>query len=234
MAFLHSGFSRLAQSYKFAKARQLATRSARIRAYRRRHPVVRLNIGCGPIIREDWLNIDIDPRLDGAIYMDATERLPLRDASVDVAYSEHMIEHVPLSSAMAMLGELHRVLKPGGKLRIATPDMDNILQLKRATPSRLQLDYIQWSNKEFGGGLERTSPQNACYTINRMFHAWGHQFIYDRATLEAVIAGAGFRDVRFCEIGQSEVPELRNLEKHGTVVGEAFNQIETMIAEASR
>ena len=234
MALLQSGISRFAQSYKVAKARQLATRPARIRAYCRRHPVVRLNIGCGPIIRDGWLNVDIDPRLDGAIYMDATEPLPLRDSSVDVAYSEHMIEHVPLSAAVAMLRELHRVMKPGGKLRIATPDMDNILQLKRAAPSNLQLHYIQWSNKEFGDGLERTSPQNACYAMNRMFHAWEHRFIYDRATLASVIAEAGFRDVRFCEIGQSEVPELRNLEKHGTVVGEAFNQIETMIAEASR
>jgi hypothetical protein len=44
----------------------------------------------------------------------------------------------------------------------------------------------------------------------------------------------GFRDVTFCEIGQSDVPEFRNIETHGTVVGEEFNLIETMIAEARK
>ncbi len=150
MVQLRSGLARLAGSYKFAKMRQLATRTARIRDYYARHPVVKLNIGCGPIVRSGWLNIDIDPRLDGAIYMDATQPLPLRDSSVDIAYSEHMIEHVPLELALAMLRELHRVLRPSGRLRIATPDMDNILHLKHDRPDSRELDYIRWSNEEFG------------------------------------------------------------------------------------
>jgi hypothetical protein len=40
--------------------------------------------------------------------------------------------------------------------------------------------------------------------------------------------------VRFWEIGQSGIPEFRNLETHGAYSGEEFNRFETMIAEASR
>jgi SAM-dependent methyltransferase len=224
--------TRLAQSYKLAKARQLATRPLRISAYYARHPMIKLNIGCGQTVREGWLNIDIDPRLSGAVYMDATRPLPLRDGSVDLIYSEHMIEHVPLGPALAMLRELHRVLRPEGMVRIATPDMDNIVRLKSDPLNDHQLAYVQWSNQEFGAGMERASPENPCYAINRMFHAWGHQFIYDRTTLASVLAEAGFHDVKFCEIGESARSELCNLEMHGSVVGDDFNRIETMVAEA--
>lgn len=234
MAFLQSQISRVRHSYKLAKVRKLATRASSVRDYYARHEVVKLNIGCGPAIKSGWLNIDIDPRLEGAVYMDATQPLALRDASVDFAYCEHMIEHVELDDAIAMLGELHRVLRPGGMLRIATPEMDKIVGLKNGKLDARQEDYVRLSNMQFGSEFERSSPQNSCYAINRTFHEWGHQFIYDRSTLESVLSHAGFRDVRFCEIGQSAVPEFRNLETHGDYSGEAFNRFETMIAEVSR
>lgn len=234
MAFLQSQISRVRHSYKLAKVRKLATRASTIRDYYARHTVIKLNIGCGPAIKQGWLNIDIDPRLEGAIYMDATQPLPLHDASVDFAYAEHMIEHVGLGDALAMLHELHRVLRPDGMLRLATPEMDKIVGLKNGKLDIQQENYVQLSNMQFGSEFERSSPQNPCYAINRTFHEWGHQFIYDRATLASVLSHAGFRDVRFCEIGQSAVAEFQNLETHGDYSGEAFNRFETMIAEASR
>jgi predicted SAM-dependent methyltransferase len=234
MAFIQSQISRIRHSYKLAKARQLATRAARIRDYYARHSVIMLNVGCGTAIKQGWLNIDIDPRIEGAVCMDATRPLGLRDASVDFAYSEHMIEHVGLGDAIAMLRELHRVLRPGGMLRIATPEMDKIVGLKNGKLDARQENYVRFSNMHFGSEFERAWPQNSCYAINRTFHEWGHQFIYDRATLASVLSHAGFRDVRFCEIGQSSVPEFRNLETHGDYSGEEFNEFETMIAEASR
>ena len=234
MAFFQSQISRVRRSYKLAKVRKLVTRAATIREYNARHEVVRLNIGCGPAIKSGWLNIDIDPRLEGAIYMDATQPLALRDASVDFAYCEHMIEHVKLDDGIAMLRELHRVLRPDGMLRIATPEMDKIVGLKNGKLDAQQVGYVRLSNMQFGSEFERSSPQNSCYAINRTFHEWGHQFIYDRSTLESVLSHVGFRDVRFCEIGESDIPEFRNLETHGAYSGEDFNRFETMVAEASR
>lgn len=219
------------QSYKLAKIRQLATRRSSIDAYYASHPVAKLNIGCGPTAKPGWLNIDIDPRYDGAVLMDATKPLPLPDSSVDFVYSEHMIEHVPLPAAVGMLKEIHRVLRPDGRIRIATPDMDNIIHLKAGNLSPAELSYIRWSNTTFGNEFERASPDNPCLAINRMFREWGHQFVYDRATFGAVLSHAGFCDVVFCQIGESEVPEFKNVETHGTIVGPEFNKVETMIAE---
>jgi predicted SAM-dependent methyltransferase len=226
--------SRLTGSYRVAKLRQLATRGSQIKKYYAQQSVIKVNIGCGPRPKEGWLNVDIDPRIKGAIYTDATRPLPLRNASVDFAYSEHMIEHIPLESAIAMLREIHRVLRLGGMVRIATPDLDKFLHLKNGTPDSQADSYVRWSNGRFGSEFERARLQNPCYTINREFHEWGHRFLYDRVTLAEVLSHSGFCDVTFCDVNKSAIPEFRNIEVHGTLVGENFAEFETMIAEARK
>jgi SAM-dependent methyltransferase len=50
------------------------------------------------------------------------EALPFPDASFDFVTSIDVIEHMPPASAQAMIGELHRVLRPGGLAFVATPN----------------------------------------------------------------------------------------------------------------
>lgn len=46
-------------------------------------------------------------------------RLPFRDAAFDVAFASHIIEH--LDEPRGLLCELNRILRPGGRLRLACP-----------------------------------------------------------------------------------------------------------------
>ena len=48
--------------------------------------------------------------------------LPLEDGAAQMIYCSHMIEHLPVSEAQWFLKECHRLLRPGGVLRIVTPD----------------------------------------------------------------------------------------------------------------
>jgi len=50
--------------------------------------------------------------------------LPFRDASFDAVYHSHVIEHLTPRDASAFLRECVRVLKPGGAIRVATPDLE--------------------------------------------------------------------------------------------------------------
>ena len=47
------------------------------------------------------------------LYVDVTRPLPFRDATIDVVYSEEVIEHISPQHASAMLHECLRILKPG-------------------------------------------------------------------------------------------------------------------------
>ena len=56
-------------------------------------------------------------------YGDATKGLPPQDETVDVLYSSHMLEHLDRNEASMFLKEAFRVLRPGGVIRIAVPDL---------------------------------------------------------------------------------------------------------------
>jgi len=81
----------------------------------------RLQIGAGSNVLAGWLNTDYFPDRADFIHLDATGRFPFDDSSLDLIFSEHVIEHVPLDGGVNMIAESFRVLKPGGRLRISTP-----------------------------------------------------------------------------------------------------------------
>lgn len=56
-------------------------------------------------------------------YGDVIKGLPVKDGSVDVLYSSHMLEHLDRNEANAFLKEAFRMLRPGSIIRIAVPDI---------------------------------------------------------------------------------------------------------------
>jgi predicted SAM-dependent methyltransferase len=58
---------------------------------------------------------------EGTVFLDATTPFPFDCGTFDYIYCEHMIEHISWQKGQTMLRECHRVLKPRGVMRIATP-----------------------------------------------------------------------------------------------------------------
>lgn len=52
--------------------------------------------------------------------------IPYADESFDVVYHSHLLEHFPKKAAPPFLRECRRVLKRGGIIRIAVPDLEKI------------------------------------------------------------------------------------------------------------
>lgn len=206
------------------------------RAFRRylgQAGVRKLQIGAGPTQSPDWLTTDISVALRGeAVYLDATRPFPLPDASFDYVFSEHMIEHIPYQAACAMLRECFRILKPGARIRIATPDLDRLLKLKSPELSDIQQEYVRWITKIM---LPGGTPDSPTFVINNQFYNYGHQFLFDEACLRDALSQAGFADIRRMAIGESDDPHLSRAEKHGiNINNEAINAYETMALEARR
>lgn len=201
-----------------------------IRRYLRSNTVRKLQIGAGPTQLPGWLCTDIDPRSDEAVYLDATRRFPFEDGTFDYVYSEHMIEHITWLQGLSMLKECRRVMRPGGTLRVATPDLNVLLDLYAHPDAPRNAAYIRWITDRF---LEGVTVYQPTFVLNNAFENWGHQFLYDEPTIRMALREAGFADVRRCESEQSEDPHLRGIESHGRNVGDKdMAAFETMVFEA--
>ncbi len=207
-------------------------RNSRIAAYLKAHSVKKMQLATSNNLLDGWLNTDIFLNHDPVVYLDATQRFPFGDNTLDYIIAEHMIEHIDYEAGQFMLSECLRVLKPGGRVRFATPDLTVILSLHAKEKTEVQRFYIDWS-------IARSMPEvRECkdtFVINNMFRAWGHCFLYDRQTLQHALDASGFRDIKFYKPGESEDPNLRNVEAHGREIGsEDMNQFETMVVEGCK
>jgi predicted SAM-dependent methyltransferase len=88
--------------------------------------MILVNIGCGAYFDPRWINLDGEPIDSRVEPHDCRENLRFADGSVDAVYSSHLIEHLSPKFAFHFLQESFRVLKPGGVLRLATPDLEKL------------------------------------------------------------------------------------------------------------
>jgi predicted SAM-dependent methyltransferase len=164
----------------------------------------RLHLGCGKVHFNGWVNIDADRSLDAAdIVWNLAYGVPVEDSSCALIYNEHFIEHLNVEQGLACLRECYRALSQGGVLRVATPSLDFIIERFQSDNWREQ-DWLNWPEYRF----VRTRAE----MLNIAFRWWGHQWLYDREELHRRLEEAGFRGIRGCEWGKSDIPELRNRE----------------------
>ena len=194
------------------------------------HTVRKLHIGAGDCGLSGWLNTDIDPSADDVLFMDATKPFPFTENSFDYVYSEHMIEHISRRDGAFMLSECRRVIKPGGTIRIATPDLRVLADLYAGNGDPDKNNYIKWVTDRF---MKNTSEYQAGFVINQAFYKWGHQFLYDSDLLATALRDAGFTNIQRCSMGFSEDEHLRGIESHGKFIeNDNIAEFETMIVEA--
>ncbi len=207
-------------------------RPGKIRRYLESHEIRKLQIGCGRNALEGWLNMDINPvpgrRGDGPVFLDARKRFPFEDAVLDYLFCEHLIEHLEYRQGLRMLRECFRVLKPGGKIRISTPDLRFLIGLYGPDKTDLQKRYISRAVKT---NMPDIGIDEDVFVINNFFRAWGHKFIYDFKVLKGALEGVGFSVVSPQGVGESGDRNLSALESHGDVIGDEFNRLETLVLE---
>jgi hypothetical protein len=123
-------------------------------------------------------------------------------------------------------------LKPGGKIRIASPNLNSVINLQTDKPSAEQKNYIDWINRLFLKNFGADDINNPVFVINSIFYGHGHKFIYDIKTLSDIMNQAGFNNIIECRYGESSDPNLKNLEMHGSAIKNLQAAVyETLIIE---
>lgn len=168
----------------------LARRRAR-RLARERRPV-RLHLGCGGNYLDGWVNLDLfHPRGRRDLVWDLRRGLPFPDGAVSCIASEHLFEHLALDAGVRLLRECHRVLSPGGVLRIGVPDLERYVAAYAGADPVIE--------------AVRPGRPSAGLALAEVFYFYGHRAAYDFATLASLLHAAGFGTVERSASGAGRI-----------------------------
>ncbi len=89
----------------------------------------RLNLGCGFDKRDGYLNVDFQDFHDPDLVADVRDLAALPDGHFSEVMAIDVLEHMERTETAKALAEWHRVLAPGGTLRLQVPDVLAVGQL---------------------------------------------------------------------------------------------------------
>jgi SAM-dependent methyltransferase len=197
-----------------------------------RHGELMLNLGSGRQRLPGWIGIDVQ---ECDLRLNLRNGLPFPDASARYVYSAHFIEHLSYDEAARLLAEVHRVLAPGGVLRVVVPDIEVLV----AAYLRADESFFARRAKLFPED-EAVPPTNLARLLayagvgRPATDLGGHRAGYDFATLSAILARAGFRNVERSGFDASRHEALR-IDHTSTAAVHAIDGISlSLFAEATR
>ena len=138
---------------------------------------MKLNLGCGDEIRENFLNVDMRKHCGVDVVCDMRS-LPFRDGSAEEILASDVLEHIPWREVRAVLREWRRVLKNGGRLEIRTPNLEGLMLLYR--------------NRTVGWRREDGEEKGIDPIVERLYGAQDHEgnyhyVIFDPHSLEILL-----------------------------------------------
>jgi len=163
-------------------------------------------------------------------YLDLATQWPFPDASVDVVYLSHVLEHLDMMTRKKVLDEAARVLRVCGVLRIVVPDL---YQLCRNYITEFEQGDIgaatrllYWQNLH----RENVYPQGRSWLKKVYDYLQGypkqHLIMFDRLTLSAELAVDHWGEPQWCEFGRSaQVAEITDVEGGNEICASIYVEV---------
>ncbi len=190
--------------------------------------------GCARKFREGWLNTDrlcmwdqyehtteparisqiARPGGETFYYLqhDSSQPYPCVDSTFEWSFSEHFLEHLTVEEAVGWLVEIRRVLRPGGLLRLSTPNLETYMRGYLDPEGRFFAEHRKRlaQVKALGG----EAPTRRAWMVNQIFFKWEHCWLYDFEEIRHVAVQAGFPADQVVEYGfqQGSVEEVAQLD----------------------
>jgi len=203
---------------------------------------IMVNIGCGPIGHDDWVNVDYGilafiHRFSFIEKMaiclrilpkDYQLRWPknlhihnsrnglkfLQPNSVDFIFTSHFLEHIKRYEVMNFLLSAKNCLKVGGVLRVVLPDINLIVKNYLDNSDEFKkVDEID--DHFFGTIIQPTEKPRLIERIKYLFMR-GHQWMYTPEYFEQMAVAAGFDKNKVVrqQYQQGKTPNLDVLDYH--------------------
>jgi predicted SAM-dependent methyltransferase len=156
---------------------------------------LRLNLGSGQVALEGFTNVDALPDAPNVdVVADLAKPLPFPDGGADMIYAAHVLEHFPTDAVPRLLADWRRVLRVGGLLLVAVPDLEVIARmLIDERPGWFTPPHNPWLGAIYGGQKDEYD-----------FHKTG----FTGPWLAGLLTEAGFGSVqrveRFREVGAAD------------------------------
>jgi len=172
----------------------------------------KLHIGCGEnYLKNNWLNVDLNPTpskeiLNGAQYKSLNLITRFSFVNIKYIYSEHFIEHLDNNQGIQLIKNCFNSLIDGGVCRVATFDLDILVDTCRSDNKDWAIDYCVDDLKLLGHVKTRGQ------LLNDTFYNWEHKYVYNKEDLSNVFEMSGFKNIKYCQINESDHPDLKNLE----------------------
>lgn len=161
-------------------------------------PQLKIELGCGNNPQPGYVACDARKVRGVAHVFDfGAARFPFQNETVGEILMNHSIEHVSYRRVPHVLNECRRVLAPGGKLIIRTPDLRFICEeyLKGQTTPEWPGDE-RWISENFGGkDITPAWWANIKLFAGQDYPGNEHRFCFDFETLKSALEKFGFSRV---------------------------------------
>jgi len=176
----------------------------------------KIQFGCGSmLLPAPWENYDMDVDISKPL-----DRARFPDACASVVFSEMAVEHITPREAFAFLEECHRILVPGGLIRIVIPDFSLTWRLKDPEYARVN------------GGV--TGAKTWSEHMRSIVFCHGHQGLWNSQLMQDVLESIGFTGCVQHRAGESSRPEFVDIEHHWHSVGRACAYSESGCVEGQK
>jgi len=135
----------------------------------------KLNVGCGSVYKDGWINLDCNTKIKADVYADITKKLPFDDSTIDYILADNVIEHLKIEDVQLLLREFNRILIPGGTLEIYVPHFTGIL--------------TKYLGHQKGYGVNSLCDEREIFNV-----------VYEQLILISRCKTAGYQGLRFLNI----------------------------------
>jgi predicted SAM-dependent methyltransferase len=125
-------------------------------------------------------------------YLDATKKFPFPDESLSAVYSSHMLTNFTRALALDCLKEIYRVMRRGGVLRIASPNLDEWVRSYDSNNPDVLLNFLY---------------QPTIQGVKNRF-----QWLYNPVSMRGLFEESGFKEITECPRFKGKCPDVERID----------------------